>query len=710
MADDLPKRLTPIAGVAWSAPKTAPAPRIDLSKITTKAAAAELMDRVRTRPLFSHRFGIRGKPGEAIRRAAFASNLRGVVYVGGGKRSSKTYGAGAAKTVAIAEGTWQKLCCPADCKCHGLGTCGIHCCPQPKCGGADYRHEGCVAGEEKPCPVHTPLAFDKKPRFILVGCLDTARFWGPIYNDSLKRLLTRNADGTPAWTEDKAHNRIIAKDGSYIIQCVTYDRITRIESWNPCFVWLDELPDYEYFRAAKHRCWDKDTQLFITATAANLLKGQDLWAIHELKQKAPIPEAQTQIFAFSTLDNPFLEGGEKALARVRQEAEMMKRTNEQEYRVCVLGELFARQDTCAFSRRAIENQASNIRDGQVWYTVVTPPSDTTGARARYYDGVTRYPDGCNLPDSLKGEIEISRLDSGHTGTACYDCPRPCERYESPPRLPRADTRPFITRTKPEHGCEWYECFVWHQPVDGHIYALGADMAKGVIGGDYNCIVVFDVTTGEQVFAFRQQCPSTIFAAVLAAVIAWYRNFGRHSVVPESNSMGHMVIHELLNVYGVDSEDVYHRVNKKKRHVLSGEPMTEPGFETTRGTKLGTNSSITSVYGSIPSPMACLNSGLETMELIIHDPTLYSEMQTFVQVDGKLAGLDGTHDDTVIAAILAALGAYLAGRNGSAKPIAVLDDGVEVLPALGNHHRTPSRETKRATLTARAESSSYFDDF
>lgn len=340
----------------------------------------------------------------------------------------------------------------------------------------------------------------------------------------------------------------------------------------------------------------------------------------------------------------------------------MKVYNEQAYRVTVLGEMEARQDSCAFSRRALNNTAPFIREGRKkWCVVSTQPDD--GVRDAYYGGSTRFPSRCELESPIRQTLLEDRVESKHGGTACYDCPRRCAAYEAPPRLKRVGAFPEVVDDKPrEGGIEAYPLTVWVEPNPEHWYALGADCAKGVVGGDYNCFVVIDVTTGEQVAAFREQCSQTIYPAVIAAVWSYYGNWAPGSMVIESNNMGMGVIMDMMLAYKVPTEVVFHRQDRRKRHMLSGQPLTEPGFATTRGSKYGSGSTLETPHGSVEPPIMALQHMLESRDLILHDPVLFGEMQTFIRQEGFLGGMDGTHDDTVIAAMLAAFATQVSSRT------------------------------------------------
>lgn len=585
-------------------PAASPLVEPALASCSEREITAEIMRRSVEEPLLVHRFGPDSDPMGGDRWPMFASTHRGVIVLFGGKGAGKTFTDGAPWAVALAEGESETqkrqylaiMSCPPWCKQCGTGTCGKHCCPCPERGSADYRPEGCVAGQERPCPVHMPIVYPpSRSRLIIIGCLDLGRFWNHIV-PVLKHFLCKTPDGKLLVDEDHQNQRLAHRDLKYVFQAAPYDDVKRAESWDPVGVWWDEFGPEQFFGPWKQRVQRSDAQMRITATAVDLVENPDqgLWVIHEIEHRKHVPAANTQSFRISAFDNVFLDPVARRRMRV-EAAEELARGHEQRYRVFYLGEPIARQDASVFSRRAIERQGPHIRPGEPAWVVIP---------------------------------------HGDTGTAMEW------------------TVPHIVYEKPDDTVESYQLEVWHRPEATHRYALGADIAKGKVGGDYSVCEVLDMTVGEQVLEFRGQVDTTVYPAILFAVWREYRNWGIGGMVIEENFASD-VISTLLFTYNVPSTDVYHRLDKQRR-MLSGEPTPVAGFWTSAGSK-SESATLEQARGDIPSPVKAFNDGMETCDIVIHSSILYAEVQVFVRRNGRIEALPGSHDDCVIAFSLAAYG-------------------------------------------------------
>jgi len=72
--------------------------------------------------------------------------------------------------------------------------------------------------------------------------------------------------------------------------------------------------------------------------------------------------------------------------------------------------------------------------------------------------------------------------------------------------------------------------VWKIPEQGHVYAIGSDVAEGVEGGAYSTGEVLDVGDGEQVAEWHGHIAPDLLADVLMMLSDWY-NFA--IIIPES---------------------------------------------------------------------------------------------------------------------------------------------------------------------------------
>ncbi len=86
--------------------------------------------------------------------------------------------------------------------------------------------------------------------------------------------------------------------------------------------------------------------------------------------------------------------------------------------------------------------------------------------------------------------------------------------------------------------------IWVPPQEGRRYDIGADVAEGLIDGDYSAAVVIDHETGEDVAALRGHWPDHVYAKKLDELGRLYN----HALLGvEDNNHGHSVINTLVNV-------------------------------------------------------------------------------------------------------------------------------------------------------------------
>jgi hypothetical protein len=76
--------------------------------------------------------------------------------------------------------------------------------------------------------------------------------------------------------------------------------------------------------------------------------------------------------------------------------------------------------------------------------------------------------------------------------------------------------------------------VWEDPKPGDRYAIGADVALGIKGGDYSCADVLEVRSGRQLAQWHGHIAPDLFADVLANLGKLYNN---SLLCVESNNHG-----------------------------------------------------------------------------------------------------------------------------------------------------------------------------
>lgn len=179
----------------------------------------------------------------------------------------------------------------------------------------------------------------------------------------------------------------------------------------------------------------------------------------------------------------------------------------------------------------------------------------------------------------------------------------------------------------EHN--YFEVYV--PPQKAHEYTIGADVAEGLLHGDYSCAYVFDRHTKQFVAEYHGHVDPDVFAGILWNVARWYNDA---CLIPEDNNHGATVLSRL--------KEVYHNLFIRKVHdAVRGEWFDAYGFRTTWKTK--------SVL------IDGLHEYLRTCGVPVPLPLLH-ECETFVLDDkGRASAQGGAFDDRVMAAALAIRG-------------------------------------------------------
>ena len=170
--------------------------------------------------------------------------------------------------------------------------------------------------------------------------------------------------------------------------------------------------------------------------------------------------------------------------------------------------------------------------------------------------------------------------------------------------------------------------VWKEPGGGS-YVIGADVAEGLVHGDFSVADVVDHATGEQVAQWHGKIHPESFGDVLAALGKRYNGAW---LVPERNNNG------LLTVTRLE------RIGYKKLYV---ETIAEPPLRPRKR------------YGWVTSSK---NKSMIIQELVkeldegthgLNGKDTLREMLVFKQhEDGKLGAIDGQNDDRVMARAIA----------------------------------------------------------
>jgi hypothetical protein len=170
--------------------------------------------------------------------------------------------------------------------------------------------------------------------------------------------------------------------------------------------------------------------------------------------------------------------------------------------------------------------------------------------------------------------------------------------------------------------------VWEEPDAGHGYVLGVDTAEGLGHGDYSCIQVLDLNTGEQVAVWHGRIPPDELADEVLSVGLWYRDA---LCCVESNNHGLTTL-TVLRQLGYPN-----LFRKRSLNQATSRVSQEFGWKTTRTSK--------------PLMIDDLSTALRSEELTIYDEATIAELRTFVRSDrGTMSG--SPFDDRVMALALA----------------------------------------------------------
>ena len=170
--------------------------------------------------------------------------------------------------------------------------------------------------------------------------------------------------------------------------------------------------------------------------------------------------------------------------------------------------------------------------------------------------------------------------------------------------------------------------VWVHPNPQHGYVMGVDTVEGLGHGDYSCVHVLDLNTGELVAAWHGHIPPDALADEVLSLGLWYRDA---LCCVESNNHGLTTI-TMLRQLG------YPRMFRKRSlNQVTSKVSMEFGWRTTRTSK--------------PLMIDDLGMALRNDELRLYDRHTVGELRTFTRNDrGSMSG--SPYDDRVMALALA----------------------------------------------------------
>ena len=187
---------------------------------------------------------------------------------------------------------------------------------------------------------------------------------------------------------------------------------------------------------------------------------------------------------------------------------------------------------------------------------------------------------------------------------------------------RDENKTEYTVTKDEDGFIMY-----FPPRPGRIYAVGADVAEGVTGGDLSVAVVWDRATGEEVGFWRGYLPPDRFGMKLNK---WGRLYNNALMVVEINNHGLTTVTALKNL--LYPQMYFRQANYDSMGTSWSDRL---GWRTTKITR--------------PLMIDDFRDALQEGSITIHSESTLDEMLTFVFDDGgNMVAQNSFHDDCIFA--------------------------------------------------------------
>ena len=212
----------------------------------------------------------------------------------------------------------------------------------------------------------------------------------------------------------------------------------------------------------------------------------------------------------------------------------------------------------------------------------------------------------------------------------------CEFLGSSNTLVSAKTLGAMSSIDPIHTRDGLDIF--EEPIDGHIYAMGVDTARGV-GGDYSAFTVLDVTEAPYrlVAKYRDnKIAPMLFPNIVAKVGT---DYNKAYILVEINDIGQQVA-DILHME-LEYDNILTTVKTALKQYLS------PGFgtKTQRGVRMTKQVKRQGCFA--------LKSLLEEQKLLVFDAETISEFSTFIEKQGSWQADEGYFDDLVMSLVLLA---------------------------------------------------------
>jgi hypothetical protein len=212
----------------------------------------------------------------------------------------------------------------------------------------------------------------------------------------------------------------------------------------------------------------------------------------------------------------------------------------------------------------------------------------------------------------------------------------CEFLGSSNTLVSAKTLGAMSSIDPIHTKDGLDIF--EEPIEGHIYAMGVDTARGV-GGDYSAFTLLDVTEApyKLVAKYRDnKIAPMLFPNIVAKVGT---DYNKAYILVEINDIGQQVA-DILHME-LEYDNILTTVKTALKQYLS------PGFgtKTQRGVRMTKQVKRQGCFA--------LKSLLEEQKLLVFDAETISEFSTFIEKQGSWQADEGYFDDLVMSLVLLA---------------------------------------------------------
>lgn len=205
--------------------------------------------------------------------------------------------------------------------------------------------------------------------------------------------------------------------------------------------------------------------------------------------------------------------------------------------------------------------------------------------------------------------------------------------------------------------------VYADAVAGRTYAIGADTAEGIEGGDFDAAVVVDDRSGREVAALHGAWPAHTYGDILMAL---GRRYNTALLAVERNNHGHAVLQRVLlgdRAAGIQPYPAHRIYRHLDYDETAKKELPRPGWPTDGVTK------------------PILETGLEKLllerpECLIDGPTIAELLSIVYRRDGSVGAPVGGHDDRFIARGIAeqVRATSMSQGNGGGFTGAIIHDG------------------------------------